>query len=73
MGFVVVGDIKVGGCKSTGDVVGSAANLVEIMGESALFEGAKGRFFKIEVLLLFTSLIILIVVGVGAGFRSSSN
>lgn len=65
----MVGDTTGGGWRSTGDDVGSGANLFDIKGESALLEGANGRFFKIDVLLLFTS---LIRVGAGVGLRSSS-
>lgn len=43
-----------GGWRSTGDDVGSAPNLAVIIGESALFDGANGRFFKIDALLVLT-------------------
>ncbi len=43
-----------GGWRSTGDDVGSAPNLAIIIGESALFDGTNGRFFKIEVLFVLT-------------------
>ena len=44
----------VDGCRSTGEVVGAAPSFVVSMGESALLDGANGRFFRMEALFVLT-------------------
>ncbi len=52
--FWIDGEANGGGWRSTGDDVGSVPNFAVIIGESALFDGANGRFFKIDVLFVLT-------------------
>lgn len=65
---VWIDDDEGGGWRSTGDVVGSAVNLPMTAGESALFDGANGRFLRIDVLFAFS---FVSTVGVGRRFSSS--
>lgn len=53
-GFGLIVSWTVGGWRSTGEDDGSAVNFPVTIGESALFDGANGRFFKIEVLFALT-------------------
>jgi hypothetical protein len=58
MVFWIAGETNGGGWRSIGDVVGWAPNLAVSIGESALFDGTNGRFFKIEALFVFAIKIV---------------